>query len=665
MAGDRSMTIEYKDSKRIVKLSTDTVETITFSDNSFTSGWDKAGTQIATNSGSGEIDWNARVNGTNHSLVHDLQDELGSGVYLSTKYVARFEITIDVIQSGGFSGGNNINFGFSGSDESVGYDGTSQDFHGIKLSHDGGGSGSYIIKHVAVNNSGIGAGTSFAETFTTQTYYVELVRDGDDFTTKLLDSNYSVLTEEESTTVTNIQLQYFKITEDDGFSSSANFSGTVDNIKIWNGVTSISSKPSNVQDNSLLVEKDTARRYWGTDKVTTEAVYTSVTGQSTYEKLSGTAQAYSSEKAGVELVSTANDGKAIKIGKWKLAREGTLSGLAYMKVEDGSGNLKATSTGVDVSSITARTSGYEYVTFTLPTAVKVYNGYRVYIEYTTSDGSGNFLAFAEFYNGSTTIPTGFEFTVYNKRDSGGNNPSGGWADDGLPTLLIPDAIFDDVPASNVTSDSITWTMQPTYQTDFSSSTGWTFKDSAKASISGGSLSFDFEDNSGDDDSCYYDLGSTMSDTKWLLRFKINWTTFDDNSRCWFGLASNTTAQNVAKDFIGLLTHKFSGTANWESMDKSNASLDFAGENSSSTTISTSTDYWVQIRRLTDTTYDIKVYDDSAYTSLVDTVTGTMSASSISGLQYIMFYNRNDHETTYNQVGTIDDLSFYNGVTSIN
>ena len=71
------MTIEYKDSKRIVKLSTDTVETITFSDNSFTSGWDKAGTQIATNSGSGEIDWNARVNGTNHSLVHDLQDELG------------------------------------------------------------------------------------------------------------------------------------------------------------------------------------------------------------------------------------------------------------------------------------------------------------------------------------------------------------------------------------------------------------------------------------------------------------------------------------------------------------------------------------------------------------------------------------------------------------
>jgi hypothetical protein len=269
------MAITYHAGRRIQGLSTDTVETITFSDNSFTSGWDKAGTQIATNSGSGEIDWNARVNGTNHSLVHDLQDELGSGVYLSTKYVARFEITIDVIQSGGFSGGNNINFGFSGSDESVGYDGTSQDFHGIKLSHDGGGSGSYIIKHVAVNNSGIGAGTSFAETFTTQTYYVELVRDGDDFTTKLLDSNYSVLTEEESTTVTNIQLQYFKITEDDGFSSSANFSGTVDNIKIWNGVTSISSKPSNVQVGSRFEETDTRKMYNFTDPLTFEDDFSS------------------------------------------------------------------------------------------------------------------------------------------------------------------------------------------------------------------------------------------------------------------------------------------------------------------------------------------------------------------------------------------------------
>jgi len=263
----------------------------------------------------------------------------------------------------------------------------------------------------------------------------------------------------------------------------------------------------------------------------------------------------------------------------------------------------------------------------------------------------NYTVAVSTYDGVTTFAVD-DLKVYNGVSSLTNKP----------TNVQVGSRFEETDTRKMYS----FTDTPTYETDFSSSTGWTFKDSAKASISGGSLSFDFEDNSGNDDSCYYDLGSTMSDTKWLLRFKINWTTFDDNSRCWFGLASNTTAQSVAKDFIGLLTHKYSGTANWESMDKSNASLDFAGENSSSTTISTSTDYWVQIRRLTDTTYDIKVYDDSDYTSssLVDTVLGTMSASSISGLQYIMFYNRNDHETTYNQVGTIDDLSFYNGVTTV-
>jgi hypothetical protein len=58
-------------------------------------------------------------------------------------------------------------------------------------------------------------------------------------------------------------------------SYSGTITSTIDDLKIWNGVTSISSRPSNVQDNSLLVEKDTARRYWfdarGADTTTTNS----------------------------------------------------------------------------------------------------------------------------------------------------------------------------------------------------------------------------------------------------------------------------------------------------------------------------------------------------------------------------------------------------------
>ena len=218
--------------------------------------------------------------------------------------------------------------------------------------------------------------------------------------------------------------------------------------------------PTDIQDNSIFVETDTARRYWFSPQTaTTEAVYTYTTTQSTNDILSGTAQPYSSERVGVELVSTANDGKYIKVGKWNLKRVGTLASDAYMKVEDSAGVVKGTSTGIAASGIS--NSAYEDVTFTLPTAVSLANGDRVYIQYTGTDGSGNYLAFGEKH--PSTTPTGFEYTIYNKRDSGGNNPSGAWTDDGLPTALVPVATFDSVPAT-VTLPA-TWTRElPTLPT---------------------------------------------------------------------------------------------------------------------------------------------------------------------------------------------------------
>ena len=63
------------------------------------------------------------------------------------------------------------------------------------------------------------------------------------------------------------------------------------------------TKPTDVQDNSIIVEKDTARRYWGTNKVTTEEVYNYTTAPSTSNKLTGTWDRNILQDAvGVELV---------------------------------------------------------------------------------------------------------------------------------------------------------------------------------------------------------------------------------------------------------------------------------------------------------------------------------------------------------------------------
>ena len=680
------MTIEYKDSKRIVALSVDTSYNI--------------------------VTINHRLSTTDDSAYADLGSALSN-----TSWVMRYKMVISGLSSTSSNPNNSYLFAISKTTANN----QSDQALGLKIQIGGVATNSFKVSGgTSSQSSGEGYnGANFSTSVSNSTFYVESIRNGSSFSVRLTtNSDYTggeIQTWSTSGTVED--LRYIKYTNRDDNTSSHVLVSTISDIKIYDGVTSVSGtfvrdgtwttsasnkvtvaveniKPSNVQDNSLLVEKDTARRYW----FSAESARTP-----TFE------DDFSSDNwTDVGTQIGVSGGKMA----WNALRNGSDQGSYY---DIGTANISETEWILDFTlDIDAMTEGSANAYFTIglsDTATMNVNtsqdhiGLLTYMD-TSSGGNSRFMA--QGVNGGV-LTGGTDFTTADpqtlglyylriRRTSATECKVAIYSDSDYTTLVEEETVtitsglsglrylkltnltvsgagtgvfngtMDNVKFYNAvtsTTTPATWTMQPTYQTDFSSSTGWTFKDSAKASISGGSLSFDFEDNSGDDDSCYYDLGSTMSDTKWLLRFKINWTTFDDNSRCWFGLASNTTAQNVAKDFIGLLTHKFSGTANWESMDKSNASLDFAGENSSSTTISTSTDYWVQIRRLTDTTYDIKVYDDSAYTSLVDTVTGTMSASSISGLQYIMFYNRNDHETTYNQVGTIDDLSFYNGVTSIN
>ena len=641
------MTIEYKDSKRIVGLSTDKLPSSTYeTDFSSTTGWSVE---------SGGITYVDSIHYNHPSGV-----AMNTGVLydLTTSNVSETSWTLDydlniTTSTGGSGSSCQLFIGLSNNStvSSSAID-TAQDYLGHFMIE---AAGTHAIRKGNGSDSPEDpVGTVFSRALEADVLYCRLQRISENKGTLSFysDQGRTSLIESKDITITTslAGLRYLKVILACKTTSGTHVMvGDITNMKFWNTITSgIESKPTDVQDNSILVEKDTARRYWRTGRgADTTSSQTSFNNDS---KIENGASQY--DFSGQQFLSghslIGKSVSSISFWLWNIG-SGSTSGATYsFGILDSNGNLKGSVFGTNnVSDITQASSYSGATKRTMTTSTPVTIEANDIIAVRTNQALTSTAYDIEIGSGGNGS---IENNARRARGSANN---------------VTEDDNRDVAYEVIQATPATWTMQPTYQTDFSSSTGWTFKDSAKASISGGSLSFDFEDNSGNDDSCYYDLGSTMSDTKWLLRFKINWTTFDENSRCWFGLADNTTAQNVAKDFIGLLTHKYAGTANWESMDKSNASLDFAGENSSSTTISTSTDYWVQIRRLTDTTYDIKVYDDSGYTSLVDTVLGTMSASSISGLRYIMFYNRNDHETSYNQVGTIDDLSFYNGVTTPN
>jgi len=253
------MTIEYKDSKRIVGLSTDTVQTITFQNDFTTDNMvDQHSARIGINTTTGKVDFDAQRDGSNDASSWDL----GSTVS-NSNWVMDFEVEYSNISGTGAN--EQLSIGLFSTDSSSNQNSTSDDkivFYQVK-----GTSGNKLYLY------GYDGSTNYTNSplvnllNTTDIFYVRMIRENTT-TIKLEvydDSGRTNLIGSDSTTVSGItNLRYFKVSNYSGtsYSSSATIIGTVDNLKIYDGVSSVTSKPTNVQDNSLFVEKDTARRYW-------------------------------------------------------------------------------------------------------------------------------------------------------------------------------------------------------------------------------------------------------------------------------------------------------------------------------------------------------------------------------------------------------------------
>ena len=93
MAGDRNMTIEYKDSKRIVALSYDNaLNTATFEDDfSGADNWTDDGTSVVVNTSTDVLDWASIADGNDDLCYKDLTSVSDS------KWVAEFDIHLTTL----------------------------------------------------------------------------------------------------------------------------------------------------------------------------------------------------------------------------------------------------------------------------------------------------------------------------------------------------------------------------------------------------------------------------------------------------------------------------------------------------------------------------------------------------------------------------------------
>ena len=470
------MTIEYKDSKRIVALSSDVLNTPTYSD--FTGTWTTdSGNEVQASNG--VVSVNMGGSNRNDYISFDL------GSTLSDSWTLRFKqqaTTNSFTLNSGNAGAMYVSLSSGTNLSGEHNDGGSVDSINTRVRHQ---STQWKMETFDVRSRVSGTTTSSGDagqvlSTGAQTYYVEVIKDGATTSVKYFDdsgfSSQVGTTKSVSSNSIGTNLQYLGVHIYSQSHSSGDFVAQVSEFKIYDGVTSLTNKPTNVQDNSLFVEKDVARRYW----------------------------------------------------------------------------------------------------------------------------------------------------------------------------------FSEAPA-------------PTFEDDFSGADNWTDSGSTP-SVNTSTDVIDFESATTNNIKAQttYDLTST-SDTKWVLRCKLNVTTFTQPSteyhRFFIGLSSSTSNLNTSEDAIGLKYELGAGSLDRLVAIDTNGSTIRATTGDNFTHTSAVETLYVEIVRQSATTYDVNLRSGSHSGTLVEAKTGLTTGSGTTGLRYIKIASYSDHAGNGELSGTIDDVEFYNDVTT--
>lgn len=164
---------------------------------------------------------------------------------------------------------------------------------------------------------------------------------------------------------------------------------------------------------------------------------------------------------------------------------------------------------------------------------------------------------------------------------------------------------------------------------------------------------------------YRDIGiANISDTSWILRFKLDITTLVkevgvNQMRLYISLNSlHALGDPQTEDGLGMLISYRSGN------DLIHGYIDNGGTSAQTSTgiVPSATTYYVEFVRLDADNFRIRLFSDSTYTTQLSTNTITIS-SAYTGLRYFGVQHYTETGTTNNIVGTIDNILFANNRTT--
>jgi len=210
----------------------------------------------------------------------------------------------------------------------------------------------------------------------------------------------------------------------------------------------------------------------------------------------------------------------------------------------------------------------------------------------------------------------------------------------------------------------------TYETDFSASTGWTTSNSSKVDISTSNNELQIKENGGSLAQMYYDLGASVSATKWVIRCRMLVNGNANTDEVLFKFELNDTANassNTNSDALGFYVYTDRNNTwsriyqvckdNTTSVQGISATPAYYGN------ISSSTYYYITLTRSSATDYKVEIRTGSHTGSILSGGTLTQSSvpSGITGLRYLTAQN---YLQGQGQTMDISELEFYNGVSSV-
>lgn len=166
----------------------------------------------------------------------------------------------------------------------------------------------------------------------------------------------------------------------------------------------------------------------------------------------------------------------------------------------------------------------------------------------------------------------------------------------------------------------------------------------------------------DADGTYIDLG-VISDSAWLLRFKIdiNAQSGVDNKLLIFGLFNNNVFDNTtSQDFLYFLLQKISPD-NFIYVSNGNGVTSHSGTNDQFTYNPVLEVLYVELRRISATSFQLRIFSDPEFTILIESITQVIS-SSITGLRYLKAQVW-DAGGLATMSGTIDNIQFWDGIST--